>query len=241
MKSKWIVALLLMVALLGGCGGGSAKGEPGAVIIVLIDMTTSARADANRYMQNFTTVLNAARAGDRIFVVPVTASFVPQIAASATLPAASANPVSDAKKLKEARTKLQTDVAKLLQGERANVPGTAILAGLQKAGAIYKAEGEGPRTLVILSDMIEQGQLDFTTAALSPAGPVLDSLEKEGYLPRLDADVFVAGITAGEAQAFQVPQERFQAITQFWVAYFERAGARLGPYDRDLLNFKVAR
>jgi hypothetical protein len=205
-------------------------------------MTTSAKADANSYMQDFTTVLNAARGGEKIYVVPITGSFVPQIAASATLPSPSSNPVSDAKKLKDARLKLQTDVAKLLGSERNQEPGTAILSGIAKAATIFEAEGKGlPHTLVICSDMIEQGKLDFTTAALTPPGPVIDALAKDGLAPQLDADVYVAGITAGQAQTFSVDQERFNAITQFWKAYFERAGARLGPYDRDLLNFQVKR
>lgn len=236
----WIVPLLLLLALAGGCSKPASAGGKG-VIVVLIDMTVSAKADADAYMKSFTQVLNAAEGGERIFVVPITASFVPKIHTSATMPAPSFNPVSDAKKLKEARLKLQNDVASLLRSDRPKEPGTAILFGLQKAGTIFKAEGEGPRTLVILSDMIEQNQLDFTTATLTPPGQVLDQLKKDGLLPELEADVFVAGITAGQTGAYQVSQDRFQAIGRFWAAYFERAGARVGAYDRDLLNFKVKR
>jgi len=241
-RLKWFVPMLLVVSLLmAGCGAGG-KESAGSVIVVLIDMTTSASADANTYMKNFTEVLNALKGGEEIFVVPITGSLVPKIHTQAALPSPSSNPVSDAKKLKEARLKLQQDVAGLLKGERPKEPGTAILAGIQKAGAIFKAEGEGrPRTLVILSDMIEQGKIDFTTASLTPLEPILDGLEKDGLLPELDAAVFVAGITTGQAQGFQVPQEKFQEIARFWAAYFERAGAQLGPYDRDLLNFQVNR
>ncbi|MDF2629843.1 MAG: hypothetical protein K0R39_3674 [Symbiobacteriaceae bacterium] len=238
---KWFLSVLTAVAMLvAGCGGG--KESAGSVVVVLIDMTTSASADANTYMKNFTEVLNGLAGGEEIFVVPITGSLVPKIATQAALPAKSSNPVSDAKKLKEARLKLQQDVAALLKGDRPQEPGTAILSGIQKAGAIFAAEGQGrPRTLVILSDMIEQGQIDFTTASLTPVAPVLDQLAKGGLVPQLDAKVYVAGITTGQAQGYQVPQEKFQEITRFWAAYFERAGAELGPYDRDLLNFQVKR
>lgn len=241
-RLKWFLPLVLVLAMvLTGCGSGG-KESAGSVIVVLIDMTTSASADANTYMKNFTEVLNSLKGGEEIFVVPITGTLVPKIHTQVALPAPSANPVSDAKKLKEARLKLQQDVANLLKGDRPKEPGTSILAGIQKAGAIFKSEGEGrPRTLVILSDMIEQGKIDFTTTSLTPVEPVLDQLQKDGLLPELDAAVYVAGITTGQAQGFQVPQEKFQEITRFWSAYFERAGAQLGPYDRDLLNFQVNR
>ncbi|HYF94812.1 MAG TPA: hypothetical protein VD969_21570 [Symbiobacteriaceae bacterium] len=237
---RLIVLLLVLTALAAGCGTPDKPEVEGAVVVVLVDMTTSAVDDANSYMKNFTTVLNAARGGEEIFVVPITGSFVPQIHTSSTMPAASFNPVSDAEKLKDARLKLQNDVARLLGSERPKEPGTAILSGIAKAAAIFAAEGKGrPHTLVIFSDMIEQGKLDFTTADLTPPEPVIEALEKDGLAPKLDADVYVAGITAGQAQTYSVPQERFNAITKFWAAYFARAGARLGPYDRDLLDFRL--
>lgn len=236
---KLLIPLVLVLALLTGCGSSKAAAE-GAIVVVLIDMTTSAADDANTYMKNFTTVLNGAGGGEKIFVVPITGSFVPKIHTSMSIPGTSFNPVSDAKKLKEARLKLQTDVAKLLQSERPKEPGTSILSGITKAAAIFEAEGKGrPRTLVIFSDMIEQGKLDFTRAELSPPGPVIEQLAKDGLVPRLEADVYVAGITVGQAQTYSVSQERFQAITRFWAEYFGQAGARLGPYDRDLLNFAL--
>ncbi|HWI60331.1 MAG TPA: hypothetical protein VNT75_00690, partial [Symbiobacteriaceae bacterium] len=154
MKMKAVLGALLMTAVMvTGCGGGK-KAEEGAVVVVLVDMTTSAVDDANTYMKNFTTVLNAAQGGEKLFVVPITGSFVPKIAAQAAMPASSFNPVSDAKKLKEARVKLQADVAKLLAAERPKEPGTAILSAITKAATIFEAEGQGrPHTLVIFSDM----------------------------------------------------------------------------------------
>lgn len=238
---RWIFLLSLLL-LVAGCGGGKkADKEPPAVVVVLIDMSSSSQDDANLYMQSVTAVLNGLKGGDSIYVVPFAGGYLPEILVHKSLPAPSFNPVQDAQEMKAALTEVQVKVAGLLQSQRPAEKGTSILSGIQKAAAILDLEKEGAHTLVLLSDMVEQGGLDFTKSSPTDPGPILERMEQERQLPRLTARVYVAGLSSDKKEGYRLTKEQFQAISDFWAAYFERSGATLESYNRELLKFTPKR
>lgn len=241
----WIRVLVFSLCLLplaAGCGSAKkATEEQRAAVVVLIDMTSSAADDANLYMQSVTTVLNALKGGDTIYVVPFTGSYLPEILVSKSLPAATFNPVQDGIEMKAALQEVQHKVAQLLQSQRPAERGTSIFTGIQKAAAIFAQETGAAHTLVILSDMVEQGKYDFTKVAPTTPETLIDQLEKERQLPRLDASVYVAGLASRTGDGYRLTQDQFQAISDFWAAYFKRVGADLVSYNRELLKFTVKR
>lgn len=243
---RCLIALLCLFCLLpvaAGCGttkAGEPKTPPAAVVL-LIDMTSSSEADAQLYMQSVTAVLNGLQAGDSIYIVPFTGSYLPEILVSKRLPVATFNPVQDGIELKAALQEVQGQVAQLLRSRRPAETGTSIFTGIQKAAAIFEQEAGASQTLVILSDMVEQGAYDFTRSAPTPPDPILEALEKERQLPRFNARVYVAGLATGTGDGYRLTREQFEAIKEFWAAYFERAGSDLVSYNRELLKFTIER
>lgn len=238
---RTLILLLLLLSILAGCGAAKKDASSPAVVVVLLDMTSSTAEDANRYMGNVTEVLNSLQGGDKIYIVPFAGTYPPEILITRSLPAATFNAVQDASEMKAIRQEVQLKVAQVLQSLRPSQKGTAVLGAIRKASAILAQESGSPHTVVILSDMLEQTDIDFFSQPPTEPAPLLDRLEKERFLPKLEAQVYVAGISPGKPDGQQLTQKQMTVIEEFWQAYFERVGARLATYDRDLLNFTIRR
>jgi hypothetical protein len=121
--------------------------------------------------------------------------------------------------------------ARTLLAARSDVQGTDIVGALLAASEFFASQPDGPRTLVLVSNMFAVSADDdvrlkrkrLTAAQIAAA---VDRLEQQGKVPRLDRVcvlVVGAGILAGAEVATSVQL----GLRDFWGAYFARTGARV--------------
>jgi hypothetical protein len=124
------------------------------------------------------------------------------------------------------------DVNALINAPPLKGGGTDIVAALFAAGDKAK-EAEGRRTtLVLLSDMIQEGRsLNFQRVV--PGKAWIEEQHKSGLIPAL-AGVCVTAVGPDTSTRVAV------STRQFWASYFEAAGASFSPdrYRRTMYEFQ---
>ncbi|HLN62054.1 MAG TPA: hypothetical protein VK464_10935 [Symbiobacteriaceae bacterium] len=247
MSHRWWVrslAALCLLAVTAGCGSGSAK--PGPLVVVLVDATSSGGTSKAGYQQDFDKVLQAVPGGTHLVVLPVDAdASVNRPAVDRTLPRY--DPLTldphggNERTYKQERDRMVADtkqaVAELLGRPPSGRAGTAILESMTRAGRLFAAEPGVDHYLVVLSDMVEQSERDFTALQEQDVQHIVDGLRTESRIPDLHAKVFVSGITTGGDGAYRMPDGQLRTIEHFWTAYFKAAGATVEAWDSTLVKF----
>jgi hypothetical protein len=237
---------LLLALVPTGC---STSEQTQTLVVMLVDVTASTVSARDHYLQAVDKVLSELPDGGRLVVVPIDVdSSVNPVAFDETLPRLrwSLDPKAGNerthKKAREAiRQQARDGLSQLLDGPRSTQSGTSIIDAVAYADRIIKATPEADPYVVILSDMIEQSDLDFTTLPEEQIEAAVDQLKGQDRLPIfLDTvKVYVAGIAAGEAGSVRLPDGRLRAIESFWQKFFTTSGATVKWYGPTLLNFCV--
>ncbi|MGH2437760.1 MAG: hypothetical protein ACRDFA_12320 [bacterium] len=222
----------LIAALAAGCGG---KSTPARVTVVLFDLTATTNSGTIRqqYLKDFSKVLNESAGG------VITADIIDDnpLAHSSFL----INETFDAyqplkeNKLDYDRRTLQKRQAVLKEAEAvvrrrtSKRLGTNVLDALQAAERVFATYDDHAKLLVIFSDMIEQSKrYNFASESLTAArvGQIIARERSAGRLPELTG-VEVCVVGAGATTSGSLSTERLTAIRDFWLKYFEAAGASL--------------
>lgn len=240
----WAVALLLAVSAVAACSG---EQQPETLVVVLVDVSASTAAAREQYLQTFERVLQNVPDGGRLVLLPVDAnSSVNPIAADVVIPKLqlSLDPGAGNERMQKERraaaiAKAQEAMVRLLDSDRAPVPGTAIVAAVGYADRIFSAVPDADHYLVVISDMIEQSEYDFTRLTAAEVDGLLTRLKDQHRIPSMQASVYMAGITAGNAPAFRISDDQLRAIESFWTRFFQEAGADVKWYGPTLLEFCV--
>ncbi|MGO9010631.1 MAG: vWA domain-containing protein [Bryobacteraceae bacterium] len=112
---------------------------------------------------------------------------------------------------------------------RPSARGTDIIGSLFLAGEIFRNEPRGsPKTLVIFSDMRNATRaLNLEARHPGTADSILAALKAQRRTADLTGvTVYVVGANGGGRDIGD-----WQAVKEFWIAYFGRAGARCGGYS----------
>lgn len=106
---------------------------------------------------------------------------------------------------------------------------TDLFSTLHVAAEFTRAAGGHQTVLVVLSDMLQSaGNIEMEGLRRMPPEGWIDAQRAAGLLPRLDgACVMVVGADATTPEG--------AAVRDFWLRYFEAAGARLRPESYRLL------
>lgn len=106
--------------------------------------------------------------------------------------------------------------------------GTDIIGALHLAGELFRKEPRGAHnTLVIFSDMRNATpMLNLEAPHLESVDSMLKALERHAQVADLTGvTVYVVGANGGGRDI-----RGWQAVREFWIAYFAKAGARCGGY-----------
>jgi len=239
---KWICLLLLATLL--GCSS-PAEGD---AIVVLLDLSASAQESRGRTVTAFDKILDEVGAATQLYVLGIEANSLVAPVELVLTPSPltrslfGTNSYTERRGLKQVRTQAAEQFRALLDRAPQDRPGSAIVDAIVRAHDLLGASGAGRRTLVVLSDGFEQGDL-IDISGLQPieVSPVLDQLKQAGRIPNLTGIcVFFAGITEGDRQS-PVSAGTVRAVGNFWRGYFEAAGAELALYDPSLVRFHPGR
>jgi hypothetical protein len=113
---------------------------------------------------------------------------------------------------------------------------TEIMTSFNQVGFIFKSYPNDRNFLLICSDMVENSfSYNFNTEILNAnrIQEIIDNEKRQGDLPDL-SNVSVYVITPGTKQ-----DEKYFQVKDFWLKYFDAAGAKayFGHYDRNLVDF----
>ena len=231
---SFMLAALLALTGCTALNPGSHQAPPLSVVLFDVSQSTRDPSVRARYLSAFERVLDYVVAehgtllGDVIDDNPLAHSSFP---IDATF--SGCDPLTDNPLECDARTsRLRDDVtaeAKRILSTVSVAAGTDIHDGLLLAARVFDAYPEaGPRSLLLLSDMVERSSRLNVTRASSG----------DGLLPDLGGvSVYVVG--AGVVSDAEMPADRSLAIESFWRTYFARAGADLptGRYGAALVRF----
>lgn len=246
-----VVALVVVGSLaLAGCSAlHRSDREPRPLVVVLFDVSRSTnRPDIRaRYLDAFERVegwvadQHGTIVGDVIDDDPLAHSTFPIDATFAPCDVFTDNRLTCDARTTEARGAATVEARSIL----ARVPTvgqTDIHDALALAHRVFAAYPDAsPRSLVVLSDMVERtsrlsvGRAGFGDDQIEPT---LDAFAADGLIADLNGvSVYVVG--AGAASGAGQPAERILTIERFWQAYFTRAGASLSTvnYGAALVRF----
>lgn len=242
-----VLACACAVLLVSGCAGvaewaGLAKPEPPRTraVLVLLDLSGSARHMRPEFEHEFAALLDTMAYGDTWVVYPIdknalqmsrslASTSVPSFMATTTNPAGANVQRANHEKtypLERYRTGLASVVASALAGPDSG--GTDLGGVLHLAASEFARDGATENVLVIFSDMNSNGERINTEAKDFDPEMALKALEENGELAQLGG-VNVWGVGAYAADATQ-----WDRTHEFWVSYFEKCGANLTYYGRDL-------
>jgi hypothetical protein len=224
-----------------GCvfGPRVAVADARPLTVVLFDVSPSTHSEEirARYRNGFARVVDAMAAdggillADVIDAKPLTHSTFPVRAEFEEFSGASHNPLTFREEVDQKKRDARQAAAAILE-ERPEEGGTAILDALDVAARALGPH-DGPKYLVLFSDMIEvSDRYTFRGDGLDPASveAFIEVERATGRLPDL-AGVHVYVVGAGADTSDRIDGARFLAMRDFWLAYFEAAGARL-PMER---------
>jgi hypothetical protein len=115
----------------------------------------------------------------------------------------------------------------------ANFSQTDLLGALVMASQVFEPREGHRNVLVILSDMRhETRSLNFAKFTVVPVQPTLDRVMQASLIGDLKGtEVYVLGVhSVGKSVGY------WNSLRDFWLAYFEKAGAKVRAYSmlRDL-------
>lgn len=238
-----LATAVLTAAALSGCQARRATADREGVVL-MVDRSGSARDLAKRYEADFARLLERIDGGEHLLVQQVSAeSLVEPVVFEVAFPAYEpfslnpngANSFTHGRAMKRLKAEAAERFHALLTGPTPKKDGTAIVDALSQAAELLSRYPTGKRTVVILSDMIEQSSLrDFTGLTETEIDPLLDRLAERHRLPDLSGTrVLVAGITDGGAGG-NLSADAVLTVKRFWSRFFEKAGARLAWYGPTL-------
>lgn len=214
--------------------------------ILLVDRSRSVSEDAPLYDKALGLILESTRFGDRLVAGWITersgADFRSYLDHSFPEPLTEPsfwqrNEILYKRKLRQQQQELERQrqlvrqqlQALLEQGDASSE--THIIESLWVCQQLFHSETRRRKRLIILSDMLEESEIaNFARDRLSKRQitELLEKLQGDGLVPDLTGvEVYVAGAVAH-------PLELAESVQQFWLAYFQRAGAHLaaGAYSR---------
>lgn len=128
-----------------------------------------------------------------------------------------------AKYFRDTKQGLIKDAKGLLLHQKRNINSTDMLSAIRVAERVFKLYRRDKSILVIMSDMIEESK-DYNFAAMRLNDASVSKIiarEKARGLPDLSGvTVYVSGCNASS-------RNRFMAIRNFWIKYFNECGAQL--------------
>ena len=224
-----------------------AECKPKAAVVALFDISPSTDDEAirQRYSEAFSAVVEGSEgewqiAADLIDDNPLAHSTFP---VNDCLPAREGGEqeLTYQDRLAKARRDIEAGAAQILETPAKS--GTAIMDGVSLAQRFFETYPEiTERYLVICSDMVESSARYGFGKKVKWSAKKIDQIiaaEREaGRLPTLDGvKVYVVG--AGADAAGDVSADKIRFIRDFWLAYFEAAGADLpsSRYGAALIRF----
>lgn len=183
----------------------------------------------NRNIDGVAHLLASLPAGAKITVIGITANSFAQpyilLRASVT-----DDPGYFGERLASARTQLVRTWQQRAAALIPNARGTDILGGLFIASELFRNGPAGARNvLVLFSDMRQvTRELNLETPHTHRVDPLIAAVQARRLIADLSGvTVYVLGANADEKQTIA----QWNALKQFWVAYFMRAGAHLTEYS----------
>lgn len=253
-KQATRVILLGSLVLGAGCSHtqkapAEAKADTTRFVVVLLDKTASVKDQNSVFVTATNRVIKDLKPGDRFALAEITGASASdfEFVVDKTL---DKNPVYDplttnaseykdtVADLKTARAKEREDLVGEVQKELKRKPKflqTDLFGAINTAGAALSS-WPGRKTLVILSDMIEEdNHIRFNHVHWTPAvqAKTLARVKKLGLIPTLkNTEIYVVGV---RGPSLSVTQE----IHAFWSEYFKEAGSPLLPshYAHTLLDW----
>lgn len=211
------------------------------MVVVLVDVTRSAEDTGARYLEDFRRVLQGIDGGTQLYVLPISAqSLVEAVRVEKHFPVYHALTTNPFLYKRQRRQLEQAAVAEFkgLLAETGGVarPGSHILDSLAQAAGILESYPKAPvRTVVVLSDMIEQSDIaDFTALDDEAMSQVLQAADRR--VGNIKADVLVSGVGDG-AGDYHISAEKVLLIQSFWQEFFRRHEGAVKAYGSKLLVF----
>jgi hypothetical protein len=210
-------------------------------VVVLFDLSQSAQDVRNEYLSEFEKVAGQLRGGDSIVAAAISSNSLSSGRFDLNIEVPTYSPFSDSRLTYATRLKkVQASIHEAARGilKEPATAQTDLLGAMQLAAKALAVNSAGARFLVVFSDMIEESpQLNFRALRLTDAriASILAVERKNGRIPSLSGvRVWVAG--AGGAS-----RDKFLEIQNFWIRYFQAAGAELAPahYNASLLDFTL--
>jgi len=230
---RLLVLAVLVTALAAGCGGNS---TPARVTVVLFDLTATTNTGSIRqqYLKDFTKVLNEAAAGgvitaDIIDDNPLAHSSLLINESFDAYEPLKENKLDYDRRIRQKREAVIKEAEAVVRKRTSSRRGTSVLDALQAAERVFATYDDHVKLLVIFSDMIEQSKrYNFAGENLTAARveQIIARERSAGRLPELH-DVEVCVVGAGATGTGGISTERLHAIREFWLRYFEAAGANL--------------
>lgn len=213
-------------------------------ICALFDLSQSAQSVRTGYLGDFDKVLGQASEGVLLLGTGITADSLATGRFEINSEIPKFNPFLDnrlnfRKKLERAQAAAREQARSLLQSP--STASTDLLGGMQLAGKALEgdaARAAKSRVLILFSDMIEESdrynfQRDDLTERRIAA--IIAQEKNAGHLPSLN------GVTVWVAGAGGQSRSKYLQIQDFWLKYFQAAGAdlRSSHYGAALMDFSI--
>ncbi len=239
--TKMFVAAIFFLLFLAGIQRAYAA-EP-LNLVVALDLTGSVvhasgldhKTELQRDVAAVGQLLASIPAGSRVTVIGITdRSFAqPYVLLSARL---DGNEGYFKERIGSARQQLVAAWQKRSQSFVENFSQTDLLGALVMTSQVFEPREGHRNVLVILSDMRhETRSLNLAKLTVVPVQPTLDRVVRANLMADLKGiDVYVLGVdAAGTSVGY------WTSLRDFWLAYFEKAGAKVRTYSmlRDMPNF----
>jgi len=236
--TKMFAAALFFLCCWGGVNRAYAA-EP-LNLVAAIDLTASVgrangldqKTELERNVASVGKLLVTVPAGSRVTVIGITdRSFAqPYVLLSATL---DGNPGYFQERIRNAHQQLLSAWQKRSQSLVENFNQTDLLGALVVSAQIFEPRDGRRNVLVIFSDMRhETRSLNLAKFSVVPLQPTLDGIASAGLTADLKGvEVYALGVdAAGKSVGY------WNTLRDFWLAYFEKAGAKVRAYSimRDL-------
>ena len=254
-----LAACSLALAILTFVGGCPKQELPKVTVVAMIDVsgsTTGAKGIRDQWSSEIQQALKAfaddspgnasfTRAAS-ITVASVTENSVASGAIIQKELPASAGLLGVHSEEKDARAKAVNECLSFVRKTLdASAGASDIMSAMNRAGKYFVPADKSPKLLLLFSDMVEQTpRYDFASDNLtqSRAKQIIEKEKSENRLPSLQGvQVWVSGFAAADAHGLSAG--KIQQIQDFWIAYFQAAGANIDAsrIDRILSNFSIPR
>lgn len=224
--------------------------ESSKLIVVLYDISgsTTDKTVREAYMENTKTVFSKITHGDIVYAGVISDKSIAELRfpVSHSFPEfdpGTDNPLILKRKQKQANEQIASDkdtilsnIETLLFNDR-STKYTDIFGALHVAARVFNSFPDKKKTLVIMSDMIEDSQAyNFEKENLTDNRIKAIIVKEKGKnrIPSLDSvNVYVTGASAGN-------NEKFYQVQNFWMEYFHACNAELSKqnYGGALVNFE---